>query len=161
MAMTTVYDFEANTADGTPVKLDHYSGKTLLIVNTASKCGFAQQLAGLEELYKQFRGRGLLVLGFPCAQFGQEMTAEATEIGVFCRRQFGVSFPLFDKIDVNGDNTHPLFKWLKSSAPGIFWTPRIKWNFTKFLVDRNGEVRSRFAPFRQPQGLAGAVERLL
>ncbi len=159
--MTTVYDFEAHTADGTPVKLTNYTGKTLLIVNTASTCGFAPQLGGLEELYKQFRGRGLMVLGFPCAQFGQELAAEATEIGVFCRRQFGVSFPLFDKIEVNGANTHPLFQWLKSSAPGIFWTPRIKWNFTKFLVDRNGEVQSRFAPFRQPKSLAGAVERLL
>lgn len=159
--MTTVYDFEANTADGTPVKLSNYSGKTLLIVNTASKCGFAPQLSGLEELYKQFRGRGLLVLGFPCAQFGQEMTAEATEIGAFCRRQFGVSFPLFDKVEVNGENTHPLFQWLKSGAPGFLWTRRIKWNFTKFLVDRNGEVRTRFAPFRQPMALAGAIERLL
>jgi glutathione peroxidase len=159
--MTTVYDFEANAPDGTPVKFTNYTGKALLIVNTASKCGYAPQLAGLEELYKQFRGRGLLVLGFPCAQFGQEMAAEATEIGAFCRRTFGVSFPLFDKVEVNGANTHPLFQWLKSTAPGIFWTPKIKWNFTKFLVDRNGEVRSRFAPFRQPKTLAGAVERLL
>ncbi len=159
--MTTVYDFEARTADGSAVKLSNYSGKTLLIVNTASQCGFAPQLGGLEALYKQFRNRGLLVLGFPCAQFGQEMAAEATEIGAFCRRQFGVSFPLFDTIEVNGTNTHPLFQWLKSQAPGVFWTPRIKWNFTKFLVDREGEVRSRFAPYRQPKGLAGAVEKLL
>jgi glutathione peroxidase len=159
--MHTIYDFEAKTEDGTPIKLSNYSGKTLLIVNTASKCGFAPQLAGLEELYKQFRGRGLLVLGFPCGQFGQEMAAEATEIGAFCRRQFGVSFPLFDKIDVNGANAHPLFQWLKSRAPGIFWTPGIKWNFTKFLVDRSGEVRSRFAPYRQPLGLARVVEKLL
>src|SRR5215510_8579381 len=139
--MNSIYDFEARTADGSAVQLSNYSGKTLLIVNTASKCGFAPRLAGLEELYKQFRGRGLLVLGFPCAQFGQEMTAEATEIGAFCRRQFGVSFPLFDKVEVNGDNTHPLFQWLKSRAPGFLWTRRIKWNFTKFLVDGNGEVR--------------------
>jgi glutathione peroxidase len=159
--MNTVYDFEAKTADGTAIKLSNYSGKTLLIVNTASKCGFAPQLAGLEELYKQFRGRGLLVLGFPCSQFGQEMAAEATEIGAFCRRQFGVSFPLFDKVDVNGANAHPLFQWLKSRAPGILWTPGIKWNFTKFLVDRSGQVRSRFAPYRQPSGLAPVVEKLL
>ena len=159
--MNSIYDFEARAADGTPVKLSNYSGRTLLIVNTASRCGYAPQLAGLEELYKQFRGRGLVVLGFPCAQFGQEMAAEATEIGAFCRRQFGVSFPLFDKIDVNGANTHPLFQWLKSRARGIFWTSGIKWNFTKFLVDRSGEVRSRFAPFRQPLALASAVEKLL
>ena len=159
--MTSVYDFEAQAADGTTVKLSNYSGKTLLIVNTASKCGYAPQLAGLEGLYKQFRGQGLTVLGFPCSQFGQEMAAEATEIGAFCRRTFGVSFPLFDKIDVNGDNTHPLFAWLKKQAPGIFWTPNIKWNFTKFLVDRNGAVRSRYAPYRKPEGLAKSIQKLL
>ena len=159
--MSNVYDFTADSLDGKPVSLRDYAGKVLLIVNTASKCGFTPQYEGLEALYQNYRERGLTVLGFPCNQFGAQEPGTAAEIGSFCQKNYGVSFPMFEKIDVNGEAAHPLYRWLKSSAKGLLGSEGIKWNFTKFLVDSNGEVRSRYAPFRQPLALAGAVERLL
>lgn len=159
--MTTVYDFEAVTLGGKPVRLTDYVGKPLLIVNTASKCGFTPQYAGLEEVFKRFHGRGLEVLGFPCNQFGNQEPAEATEIGAFCRKNYGVSFPMFEKIEVNGDGAHPLYRHLKHAAPGFLGTERIKWNFTKFLVNRDGSVAHRYAPFTKPEAIVPAIEALL
>jgi glutathione peroxidase len=159
--MTTAYDFEAKLLDGEPARLDQFSGKVLLIVNTASQCGFTPQYAGLESLYRQYRERGLVVLGFPCNQFGSQEPGAAADIGAFCERNYGVSFPMFEKIDVNGGREHPLYQWLKARAPGIFGSKRIKWNFTKFLVNRSGEVQKRFASFTKPAALARDIEALL
>lgn len=159
--MTTVYDFDARSLDGNPVRLQQYAGKALLIVNTASKCGFTPQYTGLEELYERYRDRGLVVLGFPCNQFGEQEPGEAAEIGAFCQKNYGVSFPMFEKIEVNGDAAHPLYHWLKQSAPGLFGSQRIKWNFTKFLLDRSGHVQARYAPVTKPQKLAADIEALL
>jgi glutathione peroxidase len=159
--MSNVYDFTANSLDGKPVSLRDYSGKVLLIVNTASKCGFTPQYEGLEALYQNYRERGLAVLGFPCNQFGAQEPGTADEIGSFCQKNYGVSFPLFEKIDVNGDAAHPLYRWLKSSAKGLLGSEAIKWNFTKFLVDRQGNVIDRFAPTTKPEDLKSNVEALL
>ena len=159
--MSNVYDFTANTLDGKPVSLRDYSGKVLLIVNTASKCGFTPQYEGLEALYQKYRDRGLTVLGFPCNQFGAQEPGSAEEIGSFCQKNYGVSFPMFEKIDVNGEGAHPLYRWLKSSAKGLLGSEGIKWNFTKFLVDRNGNVIDRFAPTTKPEDLKSNVEALL
>jgi glutathione peroxidase len=159
--MTTVYDFDAHLLDGKPVRLDQYRDKALLIVNTASKCGFTPQYAGLEQLYERYRDRGLVVLGFPCNQFGEQEPGSAEEIGAFCQKNYGVSFPVFEKIDVNGDNAHPLYRWLKEAAPGVLGSKGIKWNFTKFLVDRSGSVRARYAPTTRPEDLAGDIEAAL
>jgi glutathione peroxidase len=159
--MSNVYDFTANSLDGKPVSLRDYSGKVLLIVNTASKCGFTPQYEGLEALYQKYRDRGLEVLGFPCNQFGAQEPGSAEEIGSFCHKNYGVSFPMFEKIDVNGDGAHPLYRWLKSSAKGLLGSEGIKWNFTKFLVDRNGIVIDRFAPTTKPEDLKPNVEALL
>ena len=159
--MTSVYDFSANTLDGKPVSLRDYSGKVLLVVNTASKCGFTPQYEGLEALYQKYRDRGLAVLGFPCNQFGAQEPGSAEEIGSFCQKNYGVSFPMFGKIDVNGDGAHPLYRWLKSSARGLLGSEAIKWNFTKFLVDRQGNVVDRFAPTTKPEDLKSNVEALL
>ena len=159
--MSNVYDFSANTLDGKPVSLRDYSGKVLLIVNTASKCGFTPQYEGLEGLYQQYRDRGLMVLGFPCNQFGAQEPGTAEEIGSFCQKNYGVSFPMFEKIDVNGDGAHPLYRWLKGSARGLLGSEAIKWNFTKFLVDRQGNVVDRFAPTTKPEDLKSNVEALL
>lgn len=159
--MTTVHDFEARSLDGRPVPLRDYAGKTLLIVNTASKCGFTPQYAGLESIYQRYRERGLVVLGFPCNQFGAQEPGSAEQIGAFCARNYGVSFPMFDKIEVNGADAHPLYRWLKQAAPGLLGSQRIKWNFTKFLVDGAGSVRARYAPITKPDQLAAAIERLL
>jgi glutathione peroxidase len=159
--MTTAYDFEAKSLDGKPVQLQDFKGKALLIVNTASKCGFTPQYQGLEEIYKRFRDRGLIVLGFPCNQFGAQEPGTADEIGAFCEKNYGVSFPMFEKIDVNGDTTHPLYKWLKDEAPGVLGSKGIKWNFTKFLVDRNGQVKERYAPTTKPEDLTGDIEAVL
>lgn len=159
--MSNVYDFSANTLDGKPVSLRDYAGKVLLVVNTASKCGFTPQYEGLEALYKQYRDRGLTVLGFPCNQFGAQEPGTADEIGSFCQKNYGVSFPMFEKIDVNGDGAHPLYRWLKSNAKGVLGTEAIKWNFTKFLVDRQGQVVDRFAPNTKPEDLKPEVEALL
>jgi len=159
--MTTVYDFSAKALDGKTVELRAFAGKPLLVVNTASKCGFTPQYAGLEELHRRYRERGLVVLGFPCNQFGEQEPGSAAEIGSFCQKNYGVSFPMFEKIDVNGDGAHPLYRWLKGNARGILGTERIKWNFTKFLLDRKGAVVARYSPLTKPGALAARIEALL
>lgn len=158
---SSLYDFNATLLDGSPLSLDSYRGKVLLIVNTASACGFTPQYAGLETLYRKWQAAGLVVLGFPCNQFGAQEPGDAAAIGQFCQTNFGVSFPLFAKIDVNGENAHPLYVWLKQSAPGVLSTEAIKWNFTKFLVNREGKVIERYAPTTRPEDIAGAIEALL
>ncbi|GLR11565.1 glutathione peroxidase [Chitinimonas prasina] len=156
-----IYDFAANRLDGTPENLDAYKGKVLLIVNTASECGFTPQFTGLQAVYEQFKDKGFEVLGFPCNQFGGQEPGDAEQIGAFCQKNFGVGFPMFEKIDVNGDDTHPLYKYLKTSAKGLLGTEAIKWNFTKFLVDREGKVIDRFAPSTKPEELVSKIEALL
>ena len=157
----SVYDFSAPLLDGRSVSLDQFKGRVLLIVNTASKCGFTPQYAGLEELYRAHRHRGFEVLGFPCNQFGSQEPGSAEEIGAFCKGNYTVSFPMFAKVDVNGESAHPLYRFLKESKPGVFGSERIKWNFTKFLVDRTGRVVDRFAPATPPQEIAARIEELL
>ena len=159
--MTTAYEFEARALTGEPIRLRDYAGKVLLVVNTASKCGYTPQYAGLESLYQKYRERGLVVLGFPCNQFGEQEPGSALEIGNFCQINYGVTFPMFEKIEVNGDGTHPLYAWLKRNARGLLGTQRIKWNFTKFLLDRKGDVVARYAPLRKPEDLAPRIEALL
>lgn len=159
--MTTIYDFKANMLSGQEKPLADFKGNVLLVVNTASKCGFTPQYAGLEQLYKDMHDRGFSILGFPCNQFGKQEPGGAEEIGGFCQVNYGVSFPMFAKIDVNGDNAHPVYKYLKREKPGIFGTENIKWNFTKFLVDRNGAVVARFAPTTAPQSLRQPIQQLL
>jgi glutathione peroxidase len=159
--MTTVYDFTAKTIDGRTKKLSDYKGKVLLIVNTASQCGFTPQYAGLQKLYEKYGKRGFVVLGFPCNQFGAQEPGSEEEIGKFCETSFGVTFPLFAKVDVNGESAHPLFKHLKAAAPGIMGSEAIKWNFTKFLVDREGRVVKRYAPNTDPAAIAPDIEALL
>ena len=161
VAMPTAYDFEATSLDGKPRSLREFSGKVLLIVNTASKCGFTPQYEGLEGLFKRFHPRGFEVLGFPCNQFGRQEPGSESEISAFCERNYGVTFPMFGKVDVNGPSAHPLYKWLRTNATGILGTRRIKWNFTKFLVDRNGRVVRRFSPRTPPAALENDLERLL
>jgi glutathione peroxidase len=159
--MTTVNDFEARTLAGKPVALRDYQGKVLLIVNTASKCGFTPQYEGLEELFRKYQERGLVVLGFPCNQFLAQEPGSSEEIGAFCARNFGVSFPMFERIEVNGPGTHPLYAWLKDARRGVLGTQRIKWNFTKFLLDRKGNAVGRYAPRTEPQALVKDIEALL
>ncbi|MCK7598531.1 glutathione peroxidase [Microbulbifer sp. CAU 1566] len=159
--MTDLYSIPLQTADGTPTTLEEHKGKVLLIVNTASKCGFTPQYQGLEDLYRDYQDRGFMVLGFPCNQFGKQEPGSDSEIQEFCSLNFGVSFPVYAKLDVNGEQAHPLFTHLKKAAPGILGTEGVKWNFTKFLVNRNGEVVNRFAPKDKPEALATAVEKLL
>lgn len=159
--MTTAYEFAATALDGTEVSLQRYAGKPLLIVNTASECGFTPQYQGLEELYQRYKERGLVVLGFPCNQFGGQEPGTDVEIGAFCEKNYGVTFPLFHKIDVNGTTTHPLYRWLKRQAPGLLGSERIKWNFTKFLLDRTGQVKARYAPVTKPEKLAADIDALL
>ena len=156
-----VFDFSAPALDGTPVDLSSYRGQVLLIVNTASGCGFTPQYAGLETLHRDYGERGFEVLGFPCNQFKNQEPGTEAEIGQFCERNFGVSFPLFAKIDVNGANAHPLFRHLKREAPGILGTELVKWNFTKFLVDRDGKVVKRYAPKTRPEEIRSDIEQLL
>ena len=159
--MTTAFDFSAKSLDGKQTPLAEFTGNVLLIVNTASKCGFTTQYEGLEALYKKYRDRGLVVLGFPCNQFGEQEPGSAAEIGSFCQKNYGVTFPMFEKVDVNGDHAHPLYRWLKQSATGVLGTEGIKWNFTKFLVDRAGQVKARYAPVTKPEDLAKDIEPLL
>jgi glutathione peroxidase len=159
--MTTAHDFNATSLDGKAVPLKEFAGKVMLIVNTASKCGFTPQYEGLEALYQKYRDRGLVVLGFPCNQFGAQEPGSAAEIGSFCEKNYGVSFPMFEKIDVNGDATHPLYQWLKKRARGLLGSERIKWNFTKFLLDRQGNPIERYAPVKKPEDLAKDIEALL
>ncbi len=156
-----VYDFSASLLDGRTVSLADFKGRVLLIVNTASKCGFTPQYAGLEELYRAHKERGFEILGFPCNQFGAQEPGSAQEIGTFCERNYGVSFPMFAKIDVNGPDAHPLYRYLRQARPGLFGSQRIKWNFTKFLIDRCGRVVARFAPSTTPQDLAPRIGALL
>jgi glutathione peroxidase len=156
-----LYAFSAPLLTGQTIGLDQFRGSVLLIVNTASKCGFTPQYEGLEQLYLAYKDRGLVVLAFPCNQFGAQEPGSSAEIGPFCQRNYGVSFPLFDKIDVNGPHAHPLFQFLKRCKPGIFGSEKIKWNFTKFLIDRKGNVVQRYAPRITPKSLAPAIERLL
>ncbi|MEM1142218.1 MAG: glutathione peroxidase [Pseudomonadota bacterium] len=157
----SVYGFSPPDSSGEPRSLEEYRGRVILIVNTASKCGFTPQFAGLEELYQEFKDRGLSILGFPCNQFGAQDPGSNEEITEFCQLNYGVSFPMFGKIEVNGGDTEPLFKHLKSEAPGSLGTERIKWNFTKFLVDRSGVVQKRYAPTTKPSAIAGDIEGLL
>ena len=159
--MTTIYDFEALQINGKPIALKKFTGKAMLIVNTASACGFTPQFAGLEELHQTYGGKGLVVLGFPCNQFGSQDAGENTEIAEFCQLNYGVSFPMMEKIDVNGSGAHPLYQWLTKEAPGLLGTQSIKWNFTKFLVDRDGHVVKRYAPTDTPKSMAGDIEKLL
>jgi glutathione peroxidase len=160
----SAFDFEAESLDGRSIRLAEYAGKALLIVNTASQCGFTPQYAGLEKLYRTYKDRGFAVLGFPCNQFGAQEPGSASDIGAFCEKNYGVSFPLFAKIDVNGENTHPLYRFLKKEKPGLLGPlggGAIKWNFTKFLVDRDGSVAERCASTTKPESLAKNIEKLL
>lgn len=161
MSATNIYDFKPDSLAGAPIDLGQYRGKVLLIVNTASKCGFTPQYQGLETIYQQFRDKGVEVLGFPCNQFGAQEPGSAAEIGAFCEKNYGVSFPLFAKIDVNGDTADPLFQHLKSAAPGVLGTQAIKWNFTKFLVRKDGTVFKRYAPATKPEELIDDIKKLL
>ncbi|WP_137935740.1 glutathione peroxidase [Chitinivorax sp. B] len=158
---TSLYDLAATSLTGKEVSIGEFKDKVLLIVNTASKCGFTPQYEGLEKLHKDYAAKGLVVLGFPCNQFGSQEPGSENDIAEFCQVNYGVSFPMFAKIDVNGENAHPLYQFLKSSAPGIFGLEGIKWNFTKFLVDRSGKVVDRFAPTTKPEDIAGDIEKLL
>ncbi len=158
--MASLYELSATLNNGTEKRLGDYQGKVLLVVNTASKCGFTPQYKGLEELYEKYRERGLEILGFPCDQFMHQEPGSDEEIAQFCQLNFGVKFPIFKKIEVNGAGTHPVFRFLKSEAPGLLGEG-IKWNFTKFLVDRSGRVVDRFAPNTVPEKIAGPIEKLL
>ncbi|MFX1672196.1 glutathione peroxidase [Paraburkholderia sp. A2WS-5] len=160
--MSTVYSFSATPlGGGAPVSLAQYEGKIMLIVNTASECGFTPQYQGLQKLHEQYAARGLAVLGFPCNQFGKQEPGDAAQIGAFCEKNFGVTFPMFEKVEVNGANAHPLYQWLKGEAPGLLGIGRIKWNFTKFLVGRDGKVVKRYAPATKPDAIAADIEQLL
>jgi glutathione peroxidase len=159
--MTTVYDFEAQQIDGKPVPLADFKGKAMLIVNTASACGYTPQFAGLEKLHEEYAAKGLVVLGFPCNQFGAQDPGTNTEIAQFCQLNYGVSFPMMAKINVNGDAAHPLYKWLTKEAPGLLGTTSIKWNFTKFLIGKDGAVIKRYAPADEPASLKKDIEAAL
>lgn len=157
----SLFSFTVNAADGKPLSLEKYKGHPVLIVNVASKCGFTPQYKGLEELYLKYKDKGLVILGFPCNQFGGQEPGSNEEIQSFCSLNYGVTFPVLAKVDVNGDKTAPLYTWLKESAPGILGTEMIKWNFTKFLVDRDGKVVKRFAPKDEPASIAPDIEKAL
>lgn len=159
--MASIYDFEVNNIKGKSVSLADYRGKVLLIVNTASKCGFTPQFTGLEKLYTELKGQGLEILGFPCNQFLKQDPGSDSEISEFCSLNYGVTFPMFSKIDVNGDEAHPLYKFLKSEAKGLLGSENIKWNFTKFLVNKEGEVVKRYAPNTEPKDIAKDIKALL
>lgn len=159
--MTTIADFTVTTNRGETLDLKDKLGKVLLVVNTASKCGFTPQYEGLEKLYEDYADRGFEVLGFPCNQFGAQEPGSADEIAEFCKLNFGVTFPLMAKVDVNGDDASPLFDWLKKEAPGLMGSKAIKWNFTKFLIDREGNVVRRYAPTDKPEAIAKDIEALL
>ncbi len=159
--MTTVYDFEARQIDGQTVALAQYKGRVLLIVNTASKCGFTPQFEGLEELHRTYGASGLQLLGFPCNQFGGQDPGSNGDIAQFCSLNYGVSFPMMEKIDVNGPNADPLYRWLTAEAPGLLGTKAIKWNFTKFLIGKDGQVIRRYAPTDKPRDLVRDIEAAL
>ena len=157
----SIYDFKFNNAQNEEVLMSDYKGKVLLIVNTASKCGLTGQYEGLETMYEDLKDKGLEVLGFPCNQFGAQEPGTNTEIQEFCQMKFGIKFPVFDKIDVNGETAHPLYKYLKSEAPGLLGSKAIKWNFTKFLVNKDGKVLKRFAPTDKPESIQKEIKKLL
>ena len=157
----TINEFTLPSLTGGTLRLADYAGQVMLLVNTASECGFTPQYAGLEALWRAYRERGFVVLGFPCNQFGHQEPGDAAEIGQFCSKNYGVSFPMSGKIEVNGAQAHPLYQYLTRRAPGLLGTEAIKWNFTKFLVDRNGEVVARYAPTSKPADLTAEIERLL
>lgn len=159
--MSSIYQFEAELLEGETKALADYKGKVMLIVNTASKCGFTPQFAGLEKLYEKYKAQGLEVLGFPCNQFGGQDPGTNKEIGAFCQRNYGVSFPMFAKVDVKGPEAHVIFRFLTREAKGILGSRNIKWNFTKFLVGRNGEVLGRYAPTTKPDALEADIEKAL
>lgn len=159
--MTTIYQLEADLLDGTEKYLSDYEGKVLLIVNTASKCGFTPQFSGLEALYQKYHAQGFEVLGFPCNQFGGQDPATNNEIGAFCQKNYGVSFPMFAKVNVKGPEAHPVFRFLTREAKGVLGTQSIKWNFTKFLINKEGKVVNRYAPTTKPEMIAEDIEQLL
>ncbi len=161
MAIDSIYPFSSRTIEGKEKSLDEFKGKVLLIVNTASQCGYTPQYEGLELLYKKYQDKGFAVLGFPCNQFGQQEPGGEEEIKSFCQKNYGVTFPLFAKVDVNGEKAHPLFNYLKKALPGIAGTESIKWNFTKFLVGKDGQPMERFAPATKPDALEKTIEPLL
>jgi len=161
MSKSSIYDFQASGIAGAPVSLADYRGQVILIVNTASACGFTPQFAGLEELHQTYGERGLAVLGFPCNQFGAQDPGSNAEIGAFCQKNFGVTFAMMEKIDVNGKDAHPLFQWLKQQAPGLLGSEGVKWNFTKFLIGRDGQVIKRYASLDKPAALAADIEKAL
>ena len=160
-APASAYDFEATSIAGQPVALADYRGKVLLIVNTASACGFTPQYEGLQKLHDEYAERGLVVLGFPCNQFGSQEKGSEAEIAQFCDSRFAVKFPMMSKIEVNGAQAHPLYRWLTAEAPGVLGTKAIKWNFTKFLIGKDGQVVRRYAPQDAPKKLAGDIEAAL
>ena len=157
---TSLGDFKATSLDGADVDLESYEGKVVLVVNTASKCGFTPQYQGLQSLYDQYGEQGFTVLGFPCDQFGHQEPGSEDEIGAFCEKNFGVSFPMFSKVDVNGDQAHPLYAWLRAQKGGLLGS-KIKWNFTKFLIGKDGQVIDRFGPTTKPEKLTGDIEKAL
>jgi glutathione peroxidase len=159
--MSTLYDFEALTIEGKPAPLSNYKGKVVVVVNTASQCGLTPQYKGLQELYDKYHAQGLEILGFPCNQFGSQEPGTEKEIASFCETSFGVSFPMFSKIDVNGDAAHPLYQWMKDEKPGLLGSKDIKWNFGKFLINREGQVVERFAPTTSPADMSADIEKLL
>ena len=159
--MSRFYDLSAQSLDGSTQPLADLKGKVVLVVNVASKCGFTPQYAGLEALWRKYHERGLVILGFPCNQFGHQEPGDAEDIGKFCSLTYDVTFPMFAKVDVNGSGTHPVYQHLKAEAPGLLGTEGIKWNFTKFLIDKHGKVVQRFAPTDKPEDLAKDIERLL
>jgi glutathione peroxidase len=158
--MTTLQDFSARANDGADVDLAAYSGQVVLVVNTASQCGFTPQYAGLQQLHQEYAARGFSVLGFPCDQFGNQEPGDDAEIAGFCERGFGVTFPLFSKVEVNGDGAHPLYRWLRSEKGGLLGS-KVKWNFTKFLVGRDGTVIARYSPTTKPEKIAADIEKAL
>ena len=159
--MATIHDFTVDDIGGKPVKLDRFKDKVLLFVNTASKCGFTPQYKGLEALYRKYKDQGFAVLGFPCNQFGSQEPGNEQEIATFCETIYDITFPMFRKIDVNGDATAPVYRYLKSAKPGLLGTEAIKWNFTKFLVDRTGKVLARYAPNDTPESIETDIEKAL
>lgn len=161
MATNNIYDFKVNTIDGQETSLANYKGKALLIVNVASKCGFTPQYEGLEAIYRKYHDQGFEVLAFPCNQFGAQEPGDEAEIKKFCSLTYDVTFPVFSKIDVNGENAHPLYKFLKQEEKGLLGTEGIKWNFTKFLVDKHGNVVKRYAPTAKPESLGSEIEQAL
>lgn len=159
--MSTIYDFKANKLTGEEVGLDQYKGKTIVVVNTASKCGLTPQYEGLEKMYKKYKDKGLVILGFPCNQFASQEKGSSEEIQEFCQVNYGVSFPMFEKVDVNGKNAHPVFKYLKSELKGGIFGSRVKWNFTKFVIDKDGKPFKRYAPTTTPEKMEADIAKIL